>query len=110
MNAYFEMSTAECNRRNTVQGYILVPGDKRVPPVGANTYMGPWPWQWSRLRNLVLSPPPRSIPITIKALMDDIEKVGTLGGTCVSLIADKEYLGRAWDVQNYHRREIFQVT
>jgi len=44
--------------------------------------------------------------------MDDIRKVGTLGegADCVSLIADKEHLGCARDVQNHHRLEILRIS
>ena len=50
--------------------------------------MGPWGWQWKDgVRDLV-AVPPSELRITIKALMDDIEKVGALKGTRVSFITD----------------------
>jgi len=79
MNGYPDMPTINCIRYDTVQGFVLVPEDKWVSPIYVETHMGPWGWQWRvGVRDLV-SVPPSSTRITIKALMDDIEKVGTFG-------------------------------
>lgn len=82
MNVYPEMYPVNCNPHDTVQGFTLVPEDKWVPTVYAETHMGPWGWQWKDgVRELATSVSSSSIRITIKSLMDDIEKVGTVERT-----------------------------
>lgn len=77
MNAYSEMSANNYTYNSTVHGFTLVPEDKRTPPAYMETSMGPWGWQWrDGVRGLVLVPPSQT-RITIKVLMDNIEKVGS---------------------------------
>ena len=98
MNAYSEISAVNCAHHNTAQGCVLIPDDKRAPPADVETHMGPWGWQWrDGVHDIVLASP-SSPRITIKALMDGIEKVGLLERTWVSRITNGEYLGCTWDV------------
>ena len=83
--AYSKMSAINCSPHDTFQGSTLVPGDKWVPPLYAEAHLGPWPWQWRHEMRDLVSTSPSSIRISIKALMDDIEKVGTFKGTRASL-------------------------
>ena len=83
--AYSEMSAINCTRHDTFQGSTSVPGDMWVPPLYAEAHLGPWGWQWrDGMRDLV-STSPSSIRISIKALMDNIEKVGMLEEARVSV-------------------------
>ena len=78
MNSCPGATTVNYTRHNPIQWFVPVPGDRRVVPFYTDTGLGPWGWQWrDGVRNLVSVPLP-SIPITIKALMDDIEKVRTM--------------------------------
>jgi hypothetical protein len=109
MNPGSEMTTFDHIRHNTFGGFILVPAGRQVVPSYVETDMGPWGWQWRGGARSLVSVPPASIPITIKTLMDDIEKVGRLQ-TPVMLITDDDRLGSARDVQNCHRLGLFKVS
>ena len=91
MNVYCDVSAVSSARQSTIHGFILVPEDKWVPPVYVETPTGPWGWQWREGVRGLVSTPPSPIRITIKALMDNIEKVGTLERARVPLIIDKEF-------------------
>ena len=82
MNAYLEMSAVNSTRPDTVQWFALAPEDKWVPP-DVEMHMGPWGWQWRDGMRDLASASPSPIRITIKALMDGIEKVGILERTCI---------------------------
>ena len=101
MNPYYEMST-DSFCYNTIQGFVLFPEDHGVSSVYVEAHMGPWGWQWrDGLRDLV-STPPSPTRITIKDLMDAIEKVNQ-ARCCVLFITDERVCsGCAWDVQNPH--------
>jgi hypothetical protein len=89
MSTYSGISVVNHTRHNTAQGSVLVPDDKQAPPTCVETHVGPWGWQWRGGMHDIVSASPSSRPITIKALMDDIEEVGALERNCVSRIADE---------------------
>ena len=84
MNPYPGMPAINCARHSTAQGFVLVPEDNWVPPVYVETHLGPWGWQWRDGVRRLVSTPPSPIRITIKALMDSIEKVGALERACLT--------------------------
>jgi len=72
--------------------------------------MGPWGWQWRDGVRELVSALPSPTRVTIKALMDDIEKVKDAEGYLVLFVADKECLGCTGDVQNHHRLGLFKIS
>lgn len=70
----YEMSSFDRTRHKIIQGFFLVEEVARVYP---ETYMGPWGWQWRDGGRDLVSVLPAEMPITIEALMDNIEKVRT---------------------------------
>jgi len=105
-NAYSEIYAVNCTPHNTARGFFPVPGDEWAPPARA----GPWGWQWRNDMHEIVSIPSSSVPISIKALFDSIEKVGAVERTCVSRIADGEHLDCAWDVQNRHGFGLLKIA
>lgn len=103
MNSCPRMTTVDYARHDTAQGFIIVPKGRLIAPFYVETHLGPWGWQWRGGVSGMVSVPQPSIPITVKTLMDDIEKVGTLRRAHVLFITDEQRLGCARDVQNCHR-------
>ncbi|KAF9777728.1 hypothetical protein BJ322DRAFT_1095473 [Thelephora terrestris] len=74
MSSHSEMSTIYQTRYNPAQEYFFIQGREWVAPFYPDTYMGPWGWQWRNGVHNLVSTPPSPTSITIRALMDDIEK------------------------------------
>ena len=107
MNSYSDKTTFDYTCHNTDAGFTSFPAGRRVAPSDAD--MGPWGWQWrDGLCNLT-SVSLEAIPIPVKTLMDDIEKVKMLYAR-VLLIANEGHSGRTGDVQNYHRLGLLKLS
>ena len=110
MNPYIETSTANCTRHNAVQGFAVISDNKCEPREYMETNMGPWGWQWRDGVGDLVSASPSPIRVTIKTLMDDIEKVGISEKTCASLFADEECLECTRNVQNDHGLGLLKIA
>ena len=104
---YHEMPTPNLTQHDAAQGSVLPPDNNHVSSVSMRARMGPWGWQWRDGLRDVVSTSPSSARITIKALMNDIEKVKHAEGCRELFIVDQECSGRTRDVQNGYRPDLF---
>lgn len=89
MDTYYETSTPNSTNYSTTQKFSSMENN-HVSSVYVGTHTGPWGWQWRGGVQPLISTSPSSTRITIKNLMDDIEKVKQAEGYRVLRIADKE--------------------
>lgn len=108
MSVYYETSTPNFPSYSTTQEFSLPP-ENHLSSVYADAHTGPWGWQWKGVQELV-STSPSSTRITIRDLMDDIEKVKYTEGCRGSFITDKECSECTGDVQNCHGLVVFNIS